>query len=154
MATAVRHRASGRRCSGDDAGIALLEFALVLPVLAVLVFGAIDLGRAFSLESEVTNMAREGALRAFVSPCPLAQVEAAVRAENADLSDDVLVRIVLGDDPSGPPATCPPGGFPEGTELTVVVVEQMEILAPVVSAITGSPVDVTGTATVKLSEEP
>jgi hypothetical protein len=153
MATAVRRGPFGSRRFGDDAGVALLELALVLPVLAVLVFGAIDLGRAFALKNAVTNMAREGALRAFVSPCPLDDVEDAVRAENDELGDQVEIRVVVGTDPSGPPATCPSGGFPKGTELTIVVVDRMDILAPFVSEFTGNPVDVTGTATVKLSEE-
>ncbi len=41
--------------------------ALVAPVLALLVFATIDLGRAYSLQSRLSNAAREGAavLQAF-----------------------------------------------------------------------------------------
>ena len=38
-----------------------MEFALVLPLLAILVFGTIDLGRVFRLNTRLENAAREGA---------------------------------------------------------------------------------------------
>lgn len=55
-----RTRASGvlRR---SERGAALAEFALVLPILAILVFGTIDLGRVFRLNTRLENAAREGA---------------------------------------------------------------------------------------------
>ena len=42
-------------------GQSLVEFALVLPLLAVIILGALDLGRAFFTYIIVTNAAREGA---------------------------------------------------------------------------------------------
>jgi Flp pilus assembly protein TadG len=39
----------------------LLEFALVLPLLMIVVVGVLDLGRAFFAVIQVTNAAREGA---------------------------------------------------------------------------------------------
>ena len=38
----------------------ILEFALVLPFLAIVVFGALDLGRVFFATIGLTNAAREG----------------------------------------------------------------------------------------------
>jgi Flp pilus assembly protein TadG len=38
----------------------LLEFALVLPMLAIVVFGVLDLGRVFFATISLTNAAREG----------------------------------------------------------------------------------------------
>jgi Flp pilus assembly protein TadG len=40
---------------------ALMEFALVLPILVLLVLGAMDLGRMFYTKTVITNAAREGA---------------------------------------------------------------------------------------------
>lgn len=53
--TANQHR------SQHTAGQSLVEFALVLPVLLLLVLGALDLGRLFSTKITLTNAAREGA---------------------------------------------------------------------------------------------
>lgn len=40
---------------------ALVEFALLLPILLVLILGAMDLGRVFYFKIVLTNAAREGA---------------------------------------------------------------------------------------------
>lgn len=40
---------------------ALVEFALVLPIMLILVLGALDLGRLFYYKIVLTNAAREGA---------------------------------------------------------------------------------------------
>lgn len=44
-----------------ETGQALVEFALVLPIFLVLLFGLVDFGRAFHTWLLVTNAAREGA---------------------------------------------------------------------------------------------
>jgi Flp pilus assembly protein TadG len=50
---------SHRRNPGK-AGQSLLEFALVLPLLLIVVAGVLDLGRVFFATIQVTNAAREG----------------------------------------------------------------------------------------------
>lgn len=45
----------------SDAGQALVEFALVLPIFLVLTFGLVDFGRGFYTWLLLTNAAREGA---------------------------------------------------------------------------------------------
>jgi hypothetical protein len=40
-----------RRLIRDEGGAAVVEFALVMPILALIVFGIIDFGRAFYVES-------------------------------------------------------------------------------------------------------
>ncbi len=42
-------------------GQGLVEFAIILPVLVLLIMGALDLGRLFQMYIVVTNAAREGA---------------------------------------------------------------------------------------------
>lgn len=51
-------RGPGRQ---DQRGAALAEFALILPILIVIVFGLWELGRVFDHWLVVTNAAREGA---------------------------------------------------------------------------------------------
>lgn len=55
----MKHQA-GRRSSADRGAVAI-EFALVLPLLVILVFGIIDFGRLFNAQETLTQAAREGA---------------------------------------------------------------------------------------------
>jgi Flp pilus assembly protein TadG len=48
-----------------DRGAAAVEFALVLPILLMLVFGIIDFGRAWNAQIDLTQSAREG-VRVYV----------------------------------------------------------------------------------------
>jgi hypothetical protein len=69
----------GRRQIGArpfDRGQGLAEFALVLPVFLLVVFGIIDIGRVIWATDDITNAAREGARYAsvhggsFLTVCP------------------------------------------------------------------------------------
>ncbi|MEE9275800.1 MAG: TadE family protein [bacterium] len=51
----------GIRRAVRDRGQAVVEFALLLPVLIVLIMGVIDIARAYNVLQVVTNAAREGA---------------------------------------------------------------------------------------------
>ncbi len=53
-------RVATRPRRGDDAGAAAVEFALVMPLLFLLVFGIIDFGRAYQAKVELTHASREG----------------------------------------------------------------------------------------------
>ncbi|OGL62978.1 MAG: hypothetical protein A3I72_14790 [Candidatus Tectomicrobia bacterium RIFCSPLOWO2_02_FULL_70_19] len=53
--------------AGSGLGQATVEFALLLPVLIVLIMGVLDFARAFNVMQVVTNAAREGA-RAGIIP--------------------------------------------------------------------------------------
>jgi Flp pilus assembly protein TadG len=53
-----------------DEGVALVEFALVLPVLILLLFGIIDFGKAFNYWIDQTHMANTGARYAVVNKNP------------------------------------------------------------------------------------
>ncbi len=44
----------------NERGVALVELALLLPLLVVLAFGVIDLGRLIHARLVVTNVSREG----------------------------------------------------------------------------------------------
>jgi len=61
-----------------DRGAAAVEFALLLPVLLLIVFGIIDFGRALNAQITLTQAAREGArLVALGQPDVTARTEAA-----------------------------------------------------------------------------
>lgn len=68
----------------SESGVAVVEFALVAPLLLILIFGIIDLGRAYSTLNQLAASAREGARLAAVLPNPTgssseAQVRTAVK---------------------------------------------------------------------------
>ena len=50
----------------DTKGQALLEFALILPVLLLLVLGIVEFGRAWNLAQMMSDVAREGTRLAVV----------------------------------------------------------------------------------------
>lgn len=128
-----------RRLDGD-AGTALVELALILPFLAVLVFGTFDVGRGFSLENRLTNMAREGAFAAQYDPCDTTAVEAAARSEDPGVGAvDVSVTR-----PGGGSAC----GASAGDEVRVTVSRSLTVMTPLVAAVTGPTIVVRGTATV------
>ena len=62
---AMRRRTA--RNTPRDRGAAAVEFALLLPVLLLLVFGIIDFGRALNASITLTQAAREGARLAAVA---------------------------------------------------------------------------------------
>jgi Flp pilus assembly protein TadG len=83
-----------------ERGTAAVEFALLLPVLLLLVFGIIDFGRALNAQITLTQAAREGArLVALGEPNVVARTQAAA----ADLSP-VTVTVT---------ASCPSGAGPD-----------------------------------------
>ena len=64
MRSRVVHTVLGER------GVALVEFALILPVLALLLFGMLDFGKAFNYWIDETHLANEGARFAVVNKNP------------------------------------------------------------------------------------
>ena len=61
-----RHRKTAMNIR-NERGAALVEAALVLPVLILIVFGITEFGRAMFITNTLNNVAREGARRAAVS---------------------------------------------------------------------------------------
>ena len=59
-----------RRLGRRDGGIATVEFALVLPILLMTLFGIIELGMAWYTKQVLTNASREGARAGIVYSSP------------------------------------------------------------------------------------
>lgn len=86
-----------------ESGVAMLEFALVLPVLLLLVFGIIEFGRAYNAQITLTHAAREGAREYAVTQDAAAGQTA---AENAATSlDPTLMTFTTSACVIGDPAT-------------------------------------------------
>jgi Flp pilus assembly protein TadG len=65
------------RVRGEERGAALVEFALILPILVMFVFGIIEFGREYSARIQLTSAVREGARAAALGFDPVAATIAA-----------------------------------------------------------------------------
>jgi hypothetical protein len=91
-----RARSGPRRRSGQS----LVEFALVLPLMLLLIMGVVDFGRGIFAFNEIADAAREGGRTGIVN-----QTLSDIRARAAEQA------IALGI-PTTPPASCPAQGGP------------------------------------------
>jgi Flp pilus assembly protein TadG len=65
-------------------GAAAVEFAIVLPVFVILVFGMIEYGRMVMVQQVITNASREGARTAVLDGATTTSVQAAVTSYLTD----------------------------------------------------------------------
>lgn len=72
-----------------EKGAAAIEFALVLPLLVLLIFGIVEFARAYNVYLSVTHAAREGARLAAVDKFDVAEVEK--RAYPLKISDGLRI---------------------------------------------------------------
>jgi Flp pilus assembly protein TadG len=68
------------RRAGSERGAAAVEFALVLPILIMLLLGIVEFGRIFNVQVSVTNAAREGARVMAIENDPAQAAAAAIAA--------------------------------------------------------------------------
>ena len=101
-----RRHVVGRRRGGANRGAAVVEFAVVSPVLFLVIFGIIEFGRLFMVQQVLTNASREGARRAILEQSTSTEVETVVtdylassRLESAAVTVDPanIESLVFGD---------------------------------------------------------
>jgi hypothetical protein len=96
----------------DETGQALVEFAVVLPLLLLLVFGMLDFGKAYNYWNDATHLTAEGARYATVNRKPdpanpqSLQVQIRNQADTAELRNGT---------PATPTQVCV--DFPNGTPI-------------------------------------
>ena len=106
MSRSIRHRPS----SGDE-GAVLIEFALIIGLFFLLVFGMVDFGLAINTKTQMTNAGREGARIGTVNLDPAA-VEDRVRESGSNLDQTILTVTVKCERPDNTPCNGP--GHPPG----------------------------------------
>ncbi len=129
--SAMRRRLLGMRARP---GQSLVEFALVLPILLILLLGILDFGRAVAAYNSVSNGARSGARVAIVNQ-DLDAIENAVLSEAFGLSD-----VEVDFDPNADPTqtNCPRIGCIVEVTVTTAYVPATPIFSNLVGEITVS----------------
>lgn len=137
--------------TGRLAGQSLSEFALVLPVLLLLLLFGIDFGRVFLGWVELNNVVREAANFAAENP----QAWNTVNPDNVAKTE--YARLVTADAAGincALPGTVPDPSFPNGPNgpnaigqpVTVQITCSFSLITPVISRILGNPLPVTASA--------
>ena len=132
-------RSVSRRLRRTDRGQSLAEFAIVVPIFLILVFGIVDFSMALRAWLTVTNASREGA-RVLVLGQSCSQVTAQSQNVAKGLSPSVTVTIT--------PSTCT--GV-SGDTMSVSVSYTYKFVTPLGSLakmITG-PITMTSTSTMR-----
>jgi Flp pilus assembly protein TadG len=110
-------------------GQALVELALLIPVLMVLAIGALDFGMAFYVKIVTENSAREGAYYMVyntdhkASP-PYDEAKSVVQAEAGSYGVDILTDEIT--------VECAPLDCPSGSTAKVRVEHHMDLLVKVI----------------------
>ena len=129
-------RAIMRRVSRED-GAAATEFALILPVLALILFGTLEFGRVWSQYQLYQGAAREGARCAAVQATEFSDCEIQPAIENAaapyDPNGTASVKIAGGNAPAG----CTDAD--QGKDVQVSWVQPLDINIPFWSDVTVTP---------------
>ncbi|MHB0976559.1 MAG: TadE/TadG family type IV pilus assembly protein [Candidatus Aquicultorales bacterium] len=117
-----------KQINGDESGASAVEFAVVLPVLVVLVFGILYFGLIFNNYLVLTHAAREGVRQASLQRSEGAgnglNVENAIRA-TADTLDADAIDITID----------PYDDRPSGESVTVTLRYPVQVGVPVISNI-------------------
>jgi len=117
-------KAPARRSSAtSDRGAAAVEFALLLPLLLLIVFGIIDFGRAINAQITITQAAREGA-RALA----LGDSDWQTRTQEAAIGLNLNPPSGTITDPFSCPAT---GGAAAGDDAEVQVAYHFSFVTPI-----------------------
>jgi len=111
-----------------EKGIAIVEFALVLPLLITLIFGSIEFGLIMYNKQVITNASREGARAGIVKKNPVVDDDT-IRERVNYYALDHLVTFGAG---GGAPDTAidRTAGQTSGNDLTVTVNYQYHFLLP------------------------
>ena len=128
-----------------DRGQALVEFALIVPVFAVILFGLLDFGRVIYTQNTVEQAAREasraGTLEAVDASWKYDQIRAAAINSAAGLG--LAAANVNG---QGCADCFYPRGAVSGEIVVVTVSTQVNLVTPLLSQIVGGTFNVTSTS--------
>jgi Flp pilus assembly protein TadG len=140
------------RLFNEQKGTSLVEFALILPVLALILFGLLDFAKAFNYWNDQTHLAAEGARWAVVNSNPGSGTLQQYLQQQADTSELRGLATVCVSFPNNPD-TGTSGQV--GDPVMVTVRSRYTWIPFVASKASLSPsTTITGTATMRLEALP
>ena len=110
-----RRSRAGRRWARNASGATMVEFALILPILLLLVVGIIQFGIAYNVQISLTGAAREGARVMAIQNDSIAAQTATVNAAALN---------------PAPAVTVSPDPCTRGEEVTVTASRAVQISVP------------------------
>lgn len=121
----------GRPRDRNERGAALVEFAVVAPLLLLLVFGIVDLGRALYTHVTIQEAAQEGALYGSFSPGNHALVVQRVldSVQRPTLTSGEVTVVCVATDPLDPA---------DAPDIVVRVAHDLDLITPIASLFGGS----------------
>jgi hypothetical protein len=128
-----------RQLISNQYGQALVELALVLPVLLLLIFGVVEFGRIYASNIVINNAAREGA-----------------RAASLGVPDEDIIIIVKDRCTFLDPAklaidiTPLPLERATGNPVNIDINYPLEVKTPIISVITGDPCQISARVTMRV----
>ena len=125
----------------DSKGQSLVETAIVLPLVILIVFGTIEFGRVFNAYLVVSNASREGARAAAVGKSN-AEINTMITDKASTLG---AVTVTIN----------PSGNRTYGSEVTVTVNHNLNLLVPVIRNIIapGGILDVNSATSMRVESE-
>lgn len=123
-------------------GQALVEMALILPVLILLIFGMMDFGRVLKANLTATEASREIA-RVAALKGNATDADAVVSTTVANATAAIEGVLVVNITPTSSTART------SGQEITVVVQTNVEILTPLINTMLTNPFPVSGTTVMR-----
>ena len=127
----------------NEDGQAMVELAFVLPIMVLLVFGALEVGRVFNAWIIVTQASREGA-RVAAAQCTI------VPTCDTDV-DNRIIGSLSGLNSTVARYTVTNGPYTPGNPVTVRVEYDVPLVTPLISAFfPGNPFTVSGETTMRL----
>ena len=120
-----------------EEGVAAVEFALILPVLALMLFGILEFGRVWSQYQVFQGAAREGARCAAVQATEFSDCEIQPAIDNAAEPYDPDVNAAVKIGTSNAPAGCTDAD--QGKDVQVSWVQPLDINIPLWSDVTVTP---------------
>jgi Flp pilus assembly protein TadG len=126
VARGLTERSNGR-CQGQR-GAAVIEFALILPLLVVLVFGIVEFSIAYNRKQGLHAAAREGARVASLPQTTNSDVISRVQSSlSGVLSASDIQAATITVSPSG---SQPCNGAPPGTHVVVTITANDQLDVP------------------------
>jgi Flp pilus assembly protein TadG len=140
----------------DERGAVLVEFALVLPIVLLLVLGALDFGKAYNYWIDTTQLSASGARWAAVNrnPGPGATLQETIRSQatTSELRDGGTDSI---EDPLQVCITFPDGGTPvAGDPVRVTVTSNYHFLSFIGDRVDVTERPVSNSSTMRLETTP